>query len=45
MKQYNLVGILITAILSFTSVVNAQKNSYEAMPVNDTDGSLQNHHT
>jgi uncharacterized protein (TIGR02145 family) len=40
MKQYNLVGILLTAILSFASVVNAQKNPYEAMPVKDTDGNV-----
>jgi uncharacterized protein (TIGR02145 family) len=39
-KNYNLVGILITAILSFTSVVNAQKNHYEAMPVKDRDGNV-----
>jgi len=40
MKQYNLVGILITAILSFAGVVNAQDNPYEAMPVKDTDGNV-----
>ena len=40
MKQYYLVGILITAILSFASIVNAQKNPYEAMPVKDTDGNV-----
>ena len=40
MKQYNLVGILITVILSFAGVLNAQKNPYEAMPVKDTDGNV-----
>jgi hypothetical protein len=40
MKQYNLVGILIMEILLFTGVVNAQKNSFEAMPVKDTEGNI-----
>ena len=40
MKQYNLVGMLITAILSFAGLVNAQKNPYEAVPVKDTDGNV-----
>jgi len=40
MKQYNLVGILITAMLSFAGVLNAQENPYEATPVKDADGNV-----
>ena len=40
MKQHNLVGILITAMLSFAGVVNTQKNPYETMPVKDADGNV-----
>jgi uncharacterized protein (TIGR02145 family) len=40
MKRSNLVGILITAIISFADVVNAQENPYEAIPVKDTDGNV-----
>jgi uncharacterized protein (TIGR02145 family) len=40
MKKYDLAGILITALLSFAGVVNAQKNPYEAMSVKDTDGNI-----
>ena len=37
MKRYNLVGILITVMLSFGGAVSAQKNPYEGMPLKDTD--------
>ena len=40
MKHFSLVGLLITAILSFTVEANAQKNLYEATPVKDTDGNI-----
>lgn len=40
MKQFNLSRIFIPAMLLSASLINAQENPYEAMPVTDADGNV-----